>query len=173
MIDWLQDARDKGASAVNLMPGQESNADTRKIAPMLLSGVNKEMILMQEEIFGPLLPVMTYSDIGEVIDYINSHEKPLALYLFTNDKAQQERVILNTLSGGVSINDCVLHAAQHDLPFGGVGNSGMGHYHGPEGFDELSKLRPVFHQASRPTTPLLYPPYGKTWNLIYRLMIRR
>jgi coniferyl-aldehyde dehydrogenase len=173
LIDWLQDARDKGASAVNLMPGQESNADTRKIAPMLLSGVNKEMILMQEEIFGPLLPVMTYSDIGEVIDYINSHEKPLALYLFTNDKAQQERVILNTLSGGVSINDCVLHAAQHDLPFGGVGNSGMGHYHGPEGFDELSKLRPVFHQASRPTTPLLYPPYGKTWNLIYRLMIRR
>ena len=173
LIDWLQDAREKGASAVNLMPGQESNADTRKIAPMLLSGVNKEMTLMQEEIFGPLLPVMTYSDIGEVIDYINGHEKPLALYLFTNDKALQERVILNTLSGGVSINDCVLHAAQHDLPFGGVGNSGMGHYHGPEGFDELSKLRPVFHQSSRPTTPLLYPPYGKTWNLIYRLMVRR
>ena len=173
LLDWLQDARDKGASAVNLMPGQESDAAKRKIAPMLLTGVKPDMTLMQEEIFGPLLPVMTYSNIGDVIDYINRHERPLALYLFTKDKAVQDRVVRSTLSGGVCLNDCVLHAAQHDLPFGGVGNSGMGHYHGPEGFDELSKLRPIFRQASKPTIPLLYPPYGKLWNLVYRLMIRR
>jgi coniferyl-aldehyde dehydrogenase len=172
LLDWLEEARQKGASAVNLMPGQEADAETRKIAPTLVTGVNQDMMLLQEEIFGPLLPVMTYTDIGEVLDYINARERPLALYLFTKDKALQDRVVKNTISGGVCLNDCVLHAAQHDIPFGGIGNSGMGQYHGPEGFFELSKLRPIFRQTARPTTPLLYPPYGKTWNLLYRLMIK-
>ena len=172
LLDWLEDARQKGASAVNLMPGQESDAATRKIAPTLVTGVSQDMLLLQEEIFGPLLPVMTYKDIGEVLDYVNARERPLALYLFTKDKALQDRVVKNTISGGVCLNDCVLHAAQHDIPFGGVGNSGMGQYHGPEGFHELSKLRPIFRQTARPTTPLLYPPYGKVWNMVYRLMIK-
>lgn len=172
LVDWLKDATDKGASAVSLMPGREHDSSARKIVPTLLTGVNTEMLVMQDEIFGPLLPILTYSDIGEVLEFINRRERPLALYLFTNDRALQERVVKNTISGGVSLNDCVLHAAQHDLPFGGVGNSGMGQYHGPEGFLELSKVRPIFKQARRPAATLLYPPYGKIWNTIYRLMVR-
>lgn len=172
LLDWLEDARQKGASAVNLLPGREYEASIRKIAPMLLTGVNGEMTVMQEEIFGPLLPVMTYKHLDEVLDYVNDRPRPLALYLFTRDKSVQEQVIRNTISGGVTLNDCVLHAAQHDMPFGGVGNSGMGQYHGPEGFLELSKLRPIFKQASRPSSKLLYPPYGTTWDMVYRLMTR-
>ncbi|MEE4218987.1 MAG: coniferyl aldehyde dehydrogenase [Xanthomonadales bacterium] len=172
LLDWLDDARGKGASAVNLLPGQESDPSIRKIAPMLVTGATPDMVLMQEEIFGPLLPVMTYKDIGEVLHFINARERPLALYLFTKDKDLQDRVIKNTISGGVCLNDCVLHAAQHDMPFGGVGHSGMGHYHAREGFEELSKLRPIFRQAARPATSLLYPPYGKAWNTVYKLMIK-
>ena len=172
LLDWLEDAKEKGASAVNLLPGKEHDASIRKIAPMLVTGVNQEMTLMQEEIFGPLLPVMTYKHLDEALDYVNDRERPLALYLFTNDKTVQDQVIKSTISGGVTLNDCVLHAAQHDMPFGGVGNSGMGQYHGPEGFLELSKLRPIFRQASRPSSKLLYPPYGTTWDVIYRLMTR-
>ncbi len=172
LLDWLEDARQKGASAVNLLPGQEHDPARRTIAPMLVTGVSEDMLLMQDEIFGPLLPVMTYRNIEEVLDYVNDRERPLALYLFSNDSDLQDRVVKHTISGGVCLNDCVLHAAQHDLPFGGVGNSGMGQYHGPEGFFELSKLRPVFRQARHPATALLHPPYGKVWNLVYRLMIR-
>lgn len=172
LLDWLEDAKQKGASAVNLLPGQEHNASIRKIAPMLVTGVSQDMKIMQEEIFGPLLPVMTYKDIGEVLEYVNTRERPLAFYLFTKDRALQRHVVRNTISGGVTLNDCVLHAAQHDSPFGGVGNSGMGHYHGREGFEELSKMRPIFRQASRPTTPLLYPPYGRVWNFLYKMMIK-
>jgi coniferyl-aldehyde dehydrogenase len=172
LLDWLQDAVDKGASAISLMPGMNHDPVSRKIVPTLVTGVNSEMLLMQDEIFGPLLPIMTYRDLDEVLDYVNERERPLALYLFTHDKAIQDRVVKNTISGGVSLNDCVLHAAQHDLPFGGVGNSGMGQYHGPEGFLELSKLRPIFKQAKRPAAALLYPPYGKLWNAVYRLMVR-
>jgi coniferyl-aldehyde dehydrogenase len=84
----------------------------------------------------------------------------------------QDHVIRNTISGGVCLNECVMHAAQHDMPFGGIGNSGMGQYHAREGFNELSKLRPIFRQASLPTSPLLYPPYGKTWDFVYSLMIK-
>jgi coniferyl-aldehyde dehydrogenase len=130
------------------------------------------MALMQEEIFGPLLPIKIYRDMEQVISYINARPRPLALYLFTKDHAVQEMVISHTLSGGVCINDCGIHAIQHDLPFGGIGNSGMGHYHGYEGFLEFSKLRPVFKQAAKPASALLFPPYGKVFEKIYRLMIK-
>ena len=172
LLEWLAEAREKGATAENLMSGEESDPSIRKIAPMLVTGVKQEMTLMQEEIFGPLLPVMSYTDLDDVLRYINERERPLALYLFTGDKKLQDHVVKNTLSGGVCLNECVMHAAQHDMPFGGIGNSGMGQYHGREGFNELSKLRPIFSQASRPTSPLLYPPYGKTWDFVYSLMIK-
>ena len=172
LLDWLEDAREKGASATSLLPGKDSDPSLRKIAPMLVTGVNEDMTLMQEEIFGPLLPVMTYRHLDDVIRYINERERPLALYLFSKDRNIQDHVIKNTISGGVCLNECVMHAAQHDMPFGGVGNSGMGQYHAREGFNELSKLRPIFRQASRPTSPLLYPPYGKTWDFVYSLMIK-
>ena len=172
LCSTVEDARQKGADVINLMPGKESDEATRKISPLLVKNVNENMVLMQDEIFGPILPIMAYRDLGQVLDYINRRERPLALYLFTNDKQVQENVLKKTLSGGVCINDCVLHAGQHDMPFGGIGNSGMGHYHAHEGFLELSKMRPIFKQFSHPSTPLLYPPYGKVFDMVYKLMIK-
>lgn len=164
----LEDARKKNADIIPLIPGVQSNEETTKIAPVIVTSVNGDMILMQDEIFGPILPIMTYDSPDEIITYINGHERPLALYIFSNDQGLVDRLINNTMSGGVTINDCAIHAAQHDIPFGGVGNSGLGHYHGYEGFLEFSKLRPIFKQAKRalPVTP----PYGSTANRIYSLV---
>ncbi len=169
----LDDAVGKGAKAIALLNSAESNEVQHKIAPTLLLGVQESMTAMQEEIFGPILPIKTYRHIDEVLRYINNHPRPLALYLFTHDKEVQENVLKNTLSGGVSINDCMLHVAQHDMPFGGIGNSGMGHYHGFEGFLELSKMRPIFTQSRIPGNALLTPPYGKLFNFLYKLMVGR
>jgi coniferyl-aldehyde dehydrogenase len=127
---------------------------------VIVTETTPAMRIMQEEIFGPILPVIPYTDLNKVIDYINDRPRPLALYVFTRDRRLSDTVIAHTRSGGVAINDCALHAVQHDLPFGGIGNSGMGHYHGMEGFMEFSKLRPVFHQAPFSSTAALTPPYG-------------
>ncbi|WP_082880369.1 aldehyde dehydrogenase family protein, partial [Oleiphilus sp. HI0128] len=118
------------------------------------------MNLMQEEIFGPILPVIPYDNINEVIDFINDRERPLALYLFGHDKSIRDTIMKNTLSGGVSINDWGWHAFNHDMPFGGVGNSGMGSYHGEEGFRELSHARSTFQRHRFFPIGLFYPPYG-------------
>lgn len=168
----MQDAASKGARLVSLCPDQAPDPARRLIPPHLVLGASDEMVVMQEEIFGPLLPVRTYRNVDDVLAYINRHDRPLGLYLFTNDRALQDRVIKNTSSGGVSINDCSFHVAQHDMPFGGIGASGMGHYHGHEGFLEFSKMRPIFSQFRFTALPLLYPPYGKTFNTLYKLMVR-
>lgn len=168
----LDDATQKGAVVVPLMQGEAIDNEERKICPHIVTEVSDEMVLMKDEIFGPILPIKPYKEIDEVLHFINERERPLALYLFTNDRKLQDKVIKNTLSGGVCINETVLHAGQHDMPFGGIGNSGMGHYHGQEGFNEFSKLRPIFKQFKFPALPLLYPPYGKVFNTIYQLMIR-
>ncbi|MBI9082810.1 MAG: coniferyl aldehyde dehydrogenase [Desulfobacterales bacterium] len=172
LLHGLEDARAKGAKIINLVPGSEPDRQLRKIPPYLVLNTTDEMILMQEEIFGPILPIRPYRDMDEAIALINAGERPLALYLFTKDKALADKVIYNTMSGGVGINDCAMHVAQHDLPFGGVGNSGMGQYHGYEGFLEFSKLRPVFKQAPMPASALLAPPYGKTFERVYNLMMK-
>jgi len=169
----LDDARSKGATLVDLIPGSESDEGLRKIQPTIVLNVTEEMELMQREIFGPILPIKTYKDIGECIAYINAHERPLALYLFTNDRTVRRNVLTNTVSGGVCVNDCMMHVVQHDLPFGGIGNSGMGQYHAYEGFLEFSKLRPVFMQAAKPlASSFVLPPYGKTFRVMYDLLIR-
>ena len=165
LVDTLTDAREKGAEIVNLMPGVDIDPETKKIPPMIVSNVTDDMRIMQEEIFGPFLPIMPYETMDEVIDYINSHERPLALYLFSNDRALWEKILANTVSGGVTINDCAMHVAQHDMPFGGVGNSGMGQYHAYEGFVEMSKLKPVNIQSRFPIVPV--PPYGKFTERLY------
>jgi len=172
LSDTVADARQKGAKIVKLIPGEESDESIRKISPLLVTNVSDDMVLMQDEIFGPILPIMAYRDLDQVLEYINDRERPLALYVFSKDKQVQEHVLKNTLSGGVCINECVFHAGQHDMPFGGIGNSGMGHYHAREGFVELSKMRPIFQQSSHPSSPLLYPPYGKVFDTIYKLMIK-
>ena len=172
LADTMADAEKKGATLVNLTPGQQPDPASRLLPPHLVLDAGDDTVIMQEEIFGPLLPVRTYTDIGEVLDYINHRDRPLGLYLFSNDKSLQERVIKGTISGGVSINDCSFHVAQHDMPFGGVGASGMGHYHGHEGFVEFSKMRPIFSQFRFTALPLLYPPYGKVFNTLYKLMVK-
>ena len=170
--DTLEDARAKGATVVNLNPQQEANAETRKIPLHLILDSTEDMTIRQRETFGPLLLVMTYSDPQEAIDYINSGDRPLALYPFTNDSEVADRYIDRIMSGGVTVNDALLHVAQHDLPFGGVGESGMGHYHGYEGFLACSKSRPVFYQAKRSTIKYLAPPYGKMANKIIGTLIK-
>uniref|UniRef100_A0A486XKN0 Aldehyde dehydrogenase n=1 Tax=Rheinheimera sp. BAL341 TaxID=1708203 RepID=A0A486XKN0_9GAMM len=157
----LDDAIAKGATAVNLMPKQTAVAGTRKFPLTLLFNVSDDMLVMQREIFGPLLPVKSYRDASEVIACINSKPRPLAFYPFTQDKTLQQRYLAEVMSGGVTINHAILHVGQHDLPFGGIGESGMGHYHGYEGFLTFSKLRPVFKQGAYNSVSMLLPPYGK------------
>jgi len=173
LIGVIEDARAKGATVVNLLEGATADADSRRIPPTILQGVTDDMEVMQHEIFGPLLPIKPYRTLDEALAYINGHERPLALYLFSNDRQVRETVLSRTMSGGVSINDCAMHVAQHDMPFGGIGNSGMGQYHGYEGFAEFSKLRPVFQQAVRPLgASFLYPPYGKAFATMYKMLIK-
>lgn len=170
LSDTLQEATEKGSKAIQLNGGEAFNEAQQKIAPHIVLEPIEESILMRDEIFGPLLPVKTYESLDEVIQYINSHERPLALYLYSNDKQTQQRMTYETLSGGMCINDSVLHVAQHDMPFGGIGNSGMGHYHGEEGFREFSKMRPIFKQGPMSSLLPMSPPYGKTFETIYGLM---
>ena len=172
LLQTLDDAEHKGAKRLSLIDTDQPNDSLQKIPPTLLLDVNDDMTVMQDEIFGPLLPIKPYRDLDEVLRFINARERPLALYLFSNDKRVQQRVLTSTISGGVCINDCMMHPAQHDLPFGGIGNSGMGQYHGYEGFIEFSKLRPVFRQAKVPGAALLAPPYGKLFDFIYKWMVK-
>jgi coniferyl-aldehyde dehydrogenase len=157
----LEDARGKGATVVNLAPDQKLDAARRKLAPHIILDVADDMTILQEEIFGPLLPIKPYCNPEEVIEYVNGHERPLAFYPFTNDKRLAERYITRIISGSVGVNEAILQVGQHDLPFGGVGASGMGHYHGYEGFLTFSKLRPVFQQGRISSIQVaLQPPYG-------------
>ncbi len=167
--DYLDDAQAKGAHVVPLF----AEAQQRRMPHCLLLNTTDDMRVMQEEIFGPLLPIVPYADLDEALDYINARPRPLALYYFGYDRAEQQRVLEKTHSGGVCLNDTLLHVAQDDLPFGGIGPSGMGHYHGHEGFLTFSKGKGVFIKQRFNAARLIYPPYGKWWQrLIYALFIR-
>jgi coniferyl-aldehyde dehydrogenase len=168
----LEDARAKGAEIVPLIPSAAFDDGLRKFPPHLVLGVTDDMTIMRDEIFGPLLPVKTYRSLDEVIGYVNGKDRPLGFYVFTNEKAVEDKLLRSTISGGVTINHCMLHVAQHDLPFGGVGASGMGQYHGHEGFLELSKLRPVFTAPRLPILELFYPPYTRRHRAILDFLIR-
>ena len=168
----LADAVARGARVVNLCPGQNGDPARRLMPPHAVINVSDDMLIMQREIFGPLLPIRCWRQREEVVRYINERPRPLALYIFSNDAATQQYFINNTISGGVGINEAVIHAGLHDLPFGGVGASGMGHYHGREGFLTLSKLRPVFRQGPWRTLDLFLPPYKGRAQRLLDLMIR-
>ena len=173
LLHALDDARSRGAQLIPLIPGKPFDARLRKIAPHLVLGAPADSLLMQREIFGPILPVIAYEDLeDDVIKRINAGPRPLALYPFTNDKAVQEELLTRVMSGGVSINDALFHVGQEDLPFGGVGASGMGHYHGHEGFLTFSKLRPVFTQARFSTAKLLAPPYGPLTDRLLKFLLK-
>ena len=155
----LEDAEAKGATIVPLVPDASFNDVMRKFPPHLVLDVTDDMMIMQEEIFGPLYPIKTYDDLDEVIAYIMNRDRPLGFYVFSKDKAKQDKLIYNTISGGVTINNCIMHVAQHDLPFGGSGASGMGQYHGHEGFVEFSKMRPIHVNPWFSLLHMFYPPY--------------
>ncbi len=161
---YVDDARAKGARIIELKPEGEdlSQQEHRRIAPTLILDPTDDMRVMQEEIFGPLLPVKTYETIDQAVDYINAHDRPLGLYYFGADAAEQERVVSGTTAGGVTVNDVIFHVAQEDLPFGGVGPSGMGSYHGLDGFREFSHRKAIFSQIRKDIGPLqmMRPPYG-------------
>jgi coniferyl-aldehyde dehydrogenase len=170
LLDTLEDARAKGGTVVNLNGDHQPNAETRKMPLHLVMDPKDDMIISGRETFGPILKVRTYTDPEEVIRYVNAADRPLAFYPFTNDKALAQMYIDRIMSGGVTVNDALFHVAQHDIPFGGVGPSGMGHYHGYEGFQAFSKLRPVFYQAGFSSMKFLQPPYGKFADRVFKFM---
>lgn len=173
LIGYLDDARAKGAEVINLAPaGTTPDARSRRLPPHVLLKVNDTMAVMQEEIFGPLLPVVPYRDLGAAIAYVNARPRPLALYYFDHDSANIRRVLTETVSGGVTVNDTILHIAQDSLPFGGIGPSGMGQYHGREGFDTFSKRKAVFHQSRINGMRLFMPPYGRLFDRLVRILLR-
>jgi aldehyde dehydrogenase (NAD+) len=141
--------------------GGSGDRDTKYLAPTVLSGVKPDAAVMSDEIFGPILPVIGVSDVDEAIRFVNDREKPLALYAFSSSDRTMERIVDHTSSGGVTLNHTILHLAVPDLPFGGVGASGMGSYHGKAGFDIFSHRKPVLSKPTRPDPPLMYPPYTK------------
>lgn len=143
---FLKDAEEKGATVHPVKEHKEN--DGRRIYPHILTNVNENMNVMKEEIFGSILPAITYKNIDEVIDYINARPRPLALYIMSTNKLLIEKFLKNTHSGGVSINDTAMHVAADDAPFGGIGNSGIGHYHGQEGFLTFSKAKTVLQSKA-------------------------
>jgi coniferyl-aldehyde dehydrogenase len=170
--ETLEDARSKGATVINLSGDQSANRAERKFPMHLVMDTTANMTIRNRETFGPLLMVLTYKAPEEAIKYINGQDRPLALYPFTKNKELQSLYIDRIMSGGVTVNDALFHVAQHDLPFGGVGASGMGHYHGYEGFVTFSKLRPIFYQAGFSAMKYLRPPYGSFATRVYNLLVK-
>ncbi|HEY2527264.1 MAG TPA: coniferyl aldehyde dehydrogenase [Xanthobacteraceae bacterium] len=158
--ELIEDARGLGATVIEVEPAESSLAAAgRQLPPTLLLGVSEGMRVMSEEIFGPILPIIPYDTLAEALGYINRHERPLALYWFGQNSAARDQVLSGTIAGGVSINDTLLHIAQEGLPFGGVGASGQGHYHGEFGFRQFSKEKPVFIQSRFSGGGIIRPPY--------------
>jgi coniferyl-aldehyde dehydrogenase len=165
----VDDAKAKGARVEEINPALEKLSDTRKLAVVLVLDATDGMRIMQEEIFGPILPILAYDRIEDAIDYVNHRPRPLALYLFSFDQALQQRVVATTHSGAVSFNDTMTHAGISDLPFGGIGESGMGHYHGYEGFLAFSKAKGIFSKGRVNSGRQIYAPYAR---LMQRITLR-
>jgi coniferyl-aldehyde dehydrogenase len=169
---WLEEAASRGARVTPLAPAGEDFSTGPRIAPTLVVGAPDDTRLMREEIFGPILPLVPYRTTDEAIAYVNARPRPLALYVFDHDRAAVEAVLARTVSGGVGVNETIVHIAQEELPFGGVGPSGMGEYHGRAGFDTFSKRKAVFHQSRLNGLALFRPPYGPRFEALLKLLLR-
>ncbi len=169
LVRYLDDARQRNAKVVELAPG---DAARRALAPTVVVDAPDDALVMREEIFGPILPVVACESVDAAIDYVNARPRPLALYHFDHDAARTERVLERTVAGGVTVNDTMLHFAQAELPFGGVGPSGIGAYHGYEGFRTFSKAKPVMYQARFPGSAFITPPYGKLADALVKFLTR-
>lgn len=173
ILELRRDAESRGASAVELNPRSESFEGTSKLPLTLLLDVPADARVLHEEVFGPLLPVVSYESLGDAIDYINERPRPLALYYFDDEPNRVDRVLKETCAGGVTINETLLHFITDELPRGTAGASGLGAYHGRASFDAFSHQKSVFHQSRLSGVGLLMPPYGKTVDWIARTLIRR
>lgn len=182
----VRDAVERGAKPVALSnqeislttpsrsnPNGAAATNERLFPPVVLLNVNDRMQVTQEEIFGPILPVLAYSNLDDALRYVNDRAHPLALYYFDNDARRVDHVLNTTTSGGVTINDVIFHIAQNNLPFGGVGASGMGHYHGRAGFETFSKKKGVFLQSRFSALKFLRPPYGPLADRIIHFLLRK
>lgn len=168
----LDDAVQKGATIIPLAD-EKTDTSKRKIPLTIVTNVTDDMQIMQEEIFGPLLPIKEYKNIDDAIDYINARPRPLSLYIYSFKKDIQRKILEETIAGGVCVNDAAFHVANDDLPFGGVGASGMGNYHGEEGFIRFSHAKSILRRGKISFASLLFPPYGKAvHNLVYKFFIR-
>ncbi|MGI9278517.1 MAG: coniferyl aldehyde dehydrogenase [Endozoicomonas sp.] len=161
LLSHLEDARSKGAE-IRVGNNEEITDGSRRLPPHLILNATEDMSVMQEEIFGPLLPIIEVGSIDEAIQFVNDRPRPLALYYFGENKQTQDKVLTHTHSGGVCLNETLFHVAIDDMPFGGVGPSGMGHYHGHEGFQTLSKAKSVFSKGRFNSARFIFPPYN-TW----------
>ena len=169
MNSYLLDATKKGAKVESL--GKNDDLDRNMISTKIVTEVNDGMDVMKHEIFGPVLPIMTYDSISDVVDYINKNDNPLGLYYFGRSQSEQNFVINNTRSGGVTVNDTMFHILQSRLPFGGVGQSGHGCFHGYEGFLNFSHLKSIYHQTSIDfILAMIRPPRGKAFSLLSKIM---
>ena len=174
--ELVADAKEKGAEVLEINPADEDfeQQELHKIPPTLVLNPTDDMKIMQEEIFGPVLPVKEYDDFNETVSYVNSKERPLGLYLFSKDKDKEKRVLENTTSGGVTLNDVIWHIGQEELPFGGVGPSGTGSYHGHDGFKEFSHAKAVYKQFSADLMAQMMPPYkGKMFESMKNQILKK
>jgi coniferyl-aldehyde dehydrogenase len=173
LTDLLDDARGHGARIIEVghRPGDAARRP-HTLAPTVVLGVTDRMRIAHEEIFGPILPIFGYRTIDDAINYINARPRPLALYYFGDDGPDRRKVLDRTTSGNVTINGTIMHVAQDDLPFGGVGASGIGKYHGIEGFRTLSHPKGVYVQARWNAALLLYAPFGKRAEALLELFLR-
>jgi coniferyl-aldehyde dehydrogenase len=168
----LAQAESQGARLQVINPGSAAAGSSRQMAPVLVFDATPAMKLMDEEIFGPILPVLPYASMDEAIGYINDRPRPLALYWFGTDTASRDKVLARTVSGGVTVNDTLMHIAHDNLPFGGVGDSGWGAYHGETGFLRFTQQKPVLVSSKWARGDLFYPPYGKRFDQIMGLLKR-
>ena len=176
-MGYVAEARSAGVRVIEFKPEGEdfTQQEHRKIPPTLVINPSDDLAIMREEIFGPVLPVKTYKTAAEAIAYVNAHDRPLGLYYFGTDDAEREAVLEGTTAGGVTINDVVFHVAQEELPFGGIGPSGMGSYHGVDGFREFSHRKSIYTQIKNDIGPLaqMRPPYGAAFRKFMDGSIKR
>lgn len=172
LLSVLDDAEQQGAT-IHSATEYTIDREVRKLPTQLVTGVTQDMAIMQEEIFGPLLPIIAYKNLDQAIDYINANDRPLALYIMSFDEHTQQNIIHNTHSGGVCINDTAFHVVADDAPFGGIGPSGMGHYHGKEGFLTFSHAKTVLKSGKFNAGSMIHPPYGtKIQSLLMQFFMR-
>jgi coniferyl-aldehyde dehydrogenase len=169
----LRDDAVAAGARVHVLGSTNEDASSRVLSPALLTDVDEHMEIMRQEIFGPLLPLVPYDSLDDALRYIATHPHPLALYVFEERRSTIDEILRRTQAGGVTVNDTILHIAQHSLPFGGAGASGMGAYHGEAGFRTFSRMKPVMHQARFNAVGLFNPPYAQTFRQLLKLILRR